>query len=181
MTERELLHRYKTSGDVHALQALVLMHRPFVKFVANKYRHDPDNYADMVQEGILGLIHAINKFDLNRPVKLISYAVYWIREYISAYLRFQYKVTPIEFTDSLEDQSAGPEDLAIVGDLHHRVQEATHKVLSTADTREIEIFEARYKQVEEVSFAELGKRYGISRQRAHEISNITLDKIRKNL
>ena len=181
MTEQQLLIDYKIHGNIDALQSLVMMHKGFVHYMVNKYRPTSNNYDDLVQEGILGLIHAINKFDINRPVKLISYAKWWIRAYISMYLKSQNKYTAVNFEDEWIDDRPSPERQVAKSRLHEKIDEAAYKVLRDADSREREIFEARYREAEEVPFQELGDRYGISRQRVHEISTRTIDKIREEL
>jgi RNA polymerase primary sigma factor len=181
VNERQLLHDYKINGNVASLQSLVLLHTPFVKFVAKRYWVSDNDYKDLIQEGILGLIQAINKFDLNRPNKLITYAVYWIRMYISRYLRSQYKYTAVDFGDELEYNGPSPETEAIKSGLHDRINEAAYEVRECADSREKEIFAARYRMDKVISFQELGERYGITRQRACVISNGTIDKIRKGV
>jgi RNA polymerase sigma-32 factor len=181
MTEQQILTDYKINGNINALQALVTMHQGFVHSMVSKHRPTSNNYEDLVQEGTLGLIHAINKFDINRPIKLISYAVYWIRHYIARYLKSQNKYTAVNFEDEWIDDHPSPELQVVKNRLHEKIDEAAYIVLRDADSREKEIFEARYREAEEVSFRELGERYGISRQRAKQISSKTIDKIRMEL
>lgn len=182
VNERQLLHEYKINGNIDALQSLVVMHKGFVHFVVKKYhRYDSNNFDDMVQEGLLGLIHAINKYDLQYETKLISYAVYWIKYYISKYLKFQYRYTAVDTEDEWEDCKPSPEIQVATSMLHEKIDEAAYKVLQDADGREKDIFNARYREAQEVSFEELGERHKISRQRAHAISSRTIDKIRKEL
>lgn len=182
MNERQLLIDYKANGNVAALQTLVTMHQGFVRRVAKGFGYDPNTSDDIFQEGILGLIHAINKYDLKYDVKLISYGTFWIRYYISRYLKATNKyvvVTTLGINATYPGPS--PEDMALRGVLHDRIDEAVDKVLASVDSREKDIFNARYRESKETSFRELGSRHGITRQRAHEISVSTLDKIRKAL
>jgi RNA polymerase primary sigma factor len=73
-------------GDEKALHKLVCSNLRFVISVAKQYQTDNVNLNDLVCEGNLGLIKAAKKFDHTRGFKFISYAVWWIRQYIMQYL-----------------------------------------------------------------------------------------------
>lgn len=79
--ERELLVRAK-KGDREALAKLVYGHLRFVVGIAKRYKNMGVPLADLINEGNLGLIDAVNHFDLNRKVRFLSYAVWWIRQRI---------------------------------------------------------------------------------------------------
>lgn len=92
--EIELLTIYKTSTDEtereNAKNRLIECNLRFVASIAKKFG-EADNFLDSVNEGNLGLIRAIEKFDLNKKCRLISYAVSWIVTYISNYQLTQVK------------------------------------------------------------------------------------------
>src|SRR5258708_35099554 len=79
--ERGLARRYKT-GDFEAGHHLVTSNLRFVVKVAYEYRSYGIRMADLIQEGNIGLMKAVRKFDPNKQIRLISYAVWWIRAYI---------------------------------------------------------------------------------------------------
>jgi RNA polymerase sigma-32 factor len=83
--EIALARRFR-AGDKDAGQALVTANLRLVVKIAGSYRSYGAGFADLVQEGNLGLIAAVKKFDPERGVRLISYAVYWIKATIRAYL-----------------------------------------------------------------------------------------------
>ena len=84
--EEELsLIRRAQEGDARALQRLTTAHLGLVRKVAARYRGFAP-LADLVQEGSLGLLHAVRKFDADRGVRLSTYAVWWIRATILRYL-----------------------------------------------------------------------------------------------
>lgn len=80
--EVKLARRVKRKGDLEAAKKLVLSNLRFVIKVAMEYRNWGIPVEDIVQEGILGLIFAVKKFDPDKGVKFISYASYWIRAFI---------------------------------------------------------------------------------------------------
>src|ERR1700690_1328433 len=80
--ERRLARKYRRTGDRRIAQQLVTSNLRFVVKVASEYRGYGLPPADLVQEGNLGLMKAVEKFEPKRGVRLISYAVWWIRAYI---------------------------------------------------------------------------------------------------
>lgn len=86
--ERELLIKYKNGNKVEsekALHKLVESNQRFIVSVARRWSTQ-DNLMDIVNEANLGLIKAINCFDLSKKQRLITYAVFWIRKYIVNYV-----------------------------------------------------------------------------------------------
>jgi RNA polymerase primary sigma factor len=79
--EKELGRRIQ-SGDQEALQALVESNLRFVVHYAKRYRGLGLAYMDLIHEGNLGLMEAAKRFDPERNVKFISYAVWWVRQAI---------------------------------------------------------------------------------------------------
>jgi RNA polymerase primary sigma factor len=80
--ERELLKAYKANTSKFALNKLITSNLRFVVSVSVKYQNQGLAMPELINEGNLGLIEAIKRFDLKNPVKFISYAVWWIRQSI---------------------------------------------------------------------------------------------------
>lgn len=84
--EYELAMKYKNDGDLDAAKKLVSSNLKFVVSVANEYKNYGFNTMDIIQEGNVGLMHAVKGFDPTKGYRLISYAVWWIRAYIQNYI-----------------------------------------------------------------------------------------------
>lgn len=84
--ERNLATRYRETGDVEAARKLVASNLKFVAKVAGEYKNYGVNVMDIIQEGNLGLMQAVKKFDPTKGYRLISYAVWWIKAYIQNYI-----------------------------------------------------------------------------------------------
>src|SRR5690606_9048488 len=80
--EVELLRRVK-EGDERAMDRLVCSNLKFVINVAFMYKNQGFSLPELINEGNLGLIEAAKRFDINRNLKFISYAVWWIRQSIT--------------------------------------------------------------------------------------------------
>src|SRR3954464_10059852 len=84
--EQRLARLYAKSGDLDAAHKLVTSNLRFVVKVAYEYRSYGIRMADLIQEGNIGLMKAVEKFDPDKEIRLISYAVWWIRAYIQNYI-----------------------------------------------------------------------------------------------
>jgi RNA polymerase primary sigma factor len=84
--ENDLMERYKESGDVVAFEKLIKANLKFVVSVAKAYQNKNTPLSDLISEGNIGLIKALEKYDPSRGFKFFSYAVWWIRQSIMQYL-----------------------------------------------------------------------------------------------
>src|SRR5438128_3078698 len=84
--EQRLARRYVRSAHLDAAHKLVTSNLRFVVKVAYEYRSYGIKMADLIQEGNIGLMKAVQKFDADKGIRLISYAVWWIRAYIQNYI-----------------------------------------------------------------------------------------------
>ncbi|MAE97148.1 MAG: RNA polymerase subunit sigma-70 [Deltaproteobacteria bacterium] len=84
--ERELAIRWREHGDPDAGRRLVLANLRLVVKLAMEYRRAWANTLDLIQEGNVGLVQAVERFDPEAGAKLSTYAAYWIRAYILKYL-----------------------------------------------------------------------------------------------
>ena len=84
--ETRLAKKWREEGDVQAAHTLVTSNLRFVVKIANEYRGYGARLLDLVQEGSVGLMRAVKRFDPYRGYRLISYAVHWIRAEIHSFL-----------------------------------------------------------------------------------------------
>jgi RNA polymerase sigma-32 factor len=84
--EEQKLARSFAKGDLQAGHRLVTANLRFVVKVAYEYRSYGIRMSDLIQEGNIGLMKAVQKFDADKGIRLISYAVWWIRAYIQNYI-----------------------------------------------------------------------------------------------
>ena len=84
--ERRLALEYVKTGDARLAGRLVTANLRLVVKIALEYRSARRNLLDLVQEGNVGLLHAVQKYDPNRGVKLATYAAWWIRAYILKFI-----------------------------------------------------------------------------------------------
>ena len=84
--EYELAMRYRKDGDLEAARKLITSNLKFVVRIANTYKNYGLNPMDLIQEGNIGLMHAVKGFDPTKGYRLISYAVWWIKAYIQNFV-----------------------------------------------------------------------------------------------
>ncbi|HJV33904.1 RNA polymerase sigma factor RpoH [Geomonas sp.] len=84
--EMDLAYRFRSEGDLEAAHRLITSNLRFVVKIAGEYRSYGMKMLDLVQEGNIGLMMAVRKFDPSKGVRLISYAVWWIRAYIQNHI-----------------------------------------------------------------------------------------------
>ncbi len=98
--EKELAVRLFEHGDTVAARKLVEANLRLVVKIAYEYRRAHRNLLDLVQEGNIGLIQAVRKFDPYRGVKLSSYGAFWIRAYILKYILNNWRLVKIGTTQA---------------------------------------------------------------------------------
>lgn len=98
--EFKLSVRLKKYYDMDAAEKLIVSNLRFVVKIAHEYRNYGYKLADLIQEGNIGLIHAVKKFDPYKGYRLISYAVWWIRAYIQNYLIKSWSLVKIGTTQA---------------------------------------------------------------------------------
>ncbi len=96
--EYELAVKLYEKNDLKAAKKLILSHLRFVAFIANGYKGYGLDKADLIQEGIVGLMKAIKKFNPYKKIRLSSFAVYWIRAEIHEFILKNWKIVKIATT-----------------------------------------------------------------------------------
>jgi RNA polymerase sigma-32 factor len=98
--EERLARRYRSTGDLDAAARLVSANLRLVVKLAHEYHRNPLSLLDLVQEGNIGLMQAVKKFDPDRGVKLSTYAAWWIRAYILRYIMDNWKLVKLGTTEA---------------------------------------------------------------------------------
>ncbi len=248
--EHELAVRYREHGDLEAARRLVLSNLRLVVKIAYDYRRAYKNLLDLVQEGNIGLMQAVKKYDPYRGVKLSSYAAWWIRAYILRYILNNWRLVKVGTTQAqrklffnLQKEKArlqamgieptperiaerldvSPEEVAsmdrrlgasevsldapvgspegrpvtraellpspgesideIVADMEvdERVQREIRAFGETLEGKEKVIFEQRLLAQEPRTLADLGKEFGVSRERVRQLEKRLVRKLREHL
>lgn len=98
--EDALARQYRDHGDVQAAHRLVTANLRFVVKVAYQFRAYGLRMLDLIQEGNLGLMRAVQKFNPDRGYRLISYAVWWIKAFLQAYVLRNYSMVKLGTTQA---------------------------------------------------------------------------------
>jgi len=96
--ETTLARRLRDDGDVDAARQLVLSHLRVVVSIARGYLGYGLPHADLIQEGNVGLMKAVKRFDPDRGVRLVSFAVHWIRAEIHEYILRNWRMVKVATT-----------------------------------------------------------------------------------
>ncbi len=96
--EYQLAQRLREENDMQAAQQLILSHLRFVIRIARDYRNYGLPQADLIQEGTVGLMRAVKRFDPTLGVRLASYAVHWIRAEIYEYVLHNWRIVKVATT-----------------------------------------------------------------------------------
>jgi RNA polymerase primary sigma factor len=178
-------------GDVSAKHKLVRHNLAFVVATVRKMRHGAVRLDDLVQEGNVGLMRAVEKFDPHAGTRFSTYAVWWIRAYVGKYLKeARSAVRPrtgalaqsdvcldaairedCETThlESLEDGGVGPESWYLVAESDSAVRDAIAKVRKRIGPLGWDILHDRLQKDSPRTLEEIGQRLGISRERVRQV------------
>lgn len=190
--EEYALARKARKGDERARQQLANSNLAFVVAVAKKFANRGARLDDLIQEGNVGLMKAIEHFDPKKNVRFATYAVWWIRAYITRYLKdnrsqvrggeserpvmtdFSLDASLDEegettFLDRLEDGGPSPQEQYLSREQATEVQEALARVKKRIGDLGWDILTQRLTQDKPATLEELGKHWGVSRERVRQV------------
>jgi len=98
--EVALAEKYRKDSDLEAAHELVVSNLRFVVKIAHEYRGYSLKLLDLIQEGNIGLMMAVKKFDASKGYRLISYAVWWIRAYIQNFIMRSWSLVKLGTTQA---------------------------------------------------------------------------------
>lgn len=197
--EFSLWERYKKNNDIEARNKIITSNLKFVASVAKKYQGRGLSYSDLIAEGNLGLIKAMDKYDGNKKIKVISYSVWWIKQTI---------LEALEKRNSMEAEDLPTESNK--SELHFESEEYTSEIeesennvmYSSEDAEEkqkrneqkkivsilTENLSYREKDIltkyygldgsDPMTLEEIGGEYNITKERTRQILEKTLKKLR---
>lgn len=96
--EHELATRYQQFGDLDAARKMVMTHLRLVISIARNYLGYGLPHADLIQEGNIGLMKAVKRFDPARGVRLVSFAIHWIKAEIHEYIIKNWRLVKVATT-----------------------------------------------------------------------------------
>ena len=96
--ERDLATRYRADNDLDAAKGLIISHLRLVASIARGYAGYGLPQADLIQEGNIGLMKAVRRFDPERGVRLVSFAMHWIKAEIHEYIVRNWRLVKVATT-----------------------------------------------------------------------------------
>src|SRR5882757_6260987 len=96
--EQALARRFRNEEDLEAARQLVLSHLRLVVSVARGYLGYGLPHADLIQEGNIGLMKAVKRFDPDQGVRLVSYAMHWIKAEMHEYILKNWRTVKVATT-----------------------------------------------------------------------------------
>ena len=186
--ERELLIKSK-SGDISARNKIVESNLRFVFDIARGFRGRGVSMSDLISEGNIGLMKAIDRFDMSKDVKFITYAVFWVKERMMSSIKANSSRIDSSLLDDFKDADSNDDCNNLIKDKVNDVEdeETSHSredlldgLMCVLNDKEKKIMEFSYGLCgnKEMSFQEIGKKYHISSERVRQIKLRSLDKIR---
>ncbi|MGH7908916.1 MAG: RNA polymerase factor sigma-32 [Thermodesulfobacteriota bacterium] len=169
--EYELALRHYKEGDLEAARQLVVSNLRFVVKIASQYTSYGFPLLDLIQEGTIGLMRAIKKFNPYRGYRLISYAVWWIKARIQSYIMKSWSLVKIGTTQAQRKlfQSLGKAK---------RELSISHDELTNEDLKNIaDFFDVREKDVLGMEMRMAGRDYSLNMASSDDESITYLDSI----
>src|SRR6266480_226488 len=96
--ERALARQFRNANDLDAARQLVLSHLRLVVAIARGYLGYGLPHADLIQEGNIGLMKAVKRFDPDRGVRLVSFAIHWIKAEMHEYILRNWRLVKVATT-----------------------------------------------------------------------------------
>jgi len=200
--EKRLLRQCR-QGNIKARNEILESNLKFVFDMAKRYTGRGVSISDLISEGNMGLIHAITKFDENKDVKFISYAVWWIRHSMIDAIKKKNLMSSVEveandiYGDTYENRSSDSEDEYVsrsetlfsdiieekTREKHERQNKIIDAIMSEFTEREKFIVNHYFgiNGSEKLNLVEIGDKIGISSERARQINNQCIRKMRSKI
>jgi len=200
--EHELARRYR-QGDREAGERILRANLRHVVRTARKYFNSGYPYLEIIQEGNLGLIKALTRYDPERGIPFFSYAVWWVESMIrdliqkgsqvhTGFLEHASKLLSLNNTlgEDENDRNQWLDFLAIVDDPERvcRIRERADRIMALFEhcftfltPREAAIIKQRFYADPPLTLQEIGERMGVSRERVRQLQIRSMEKLRQVL
>lgn len=189
--EYDLWHKYKYENDIEARNKLVAANLKFVANIAKNYQGRGLSYSDLISEGNIGLIRALDNFDGNKGFKVISYSIWWIRQAIKEAIekrnvidaedlpKFNEKE---EIDDNDDVDSKIPNNFTYENNFEkeHDIKMKIGSLMNFLSNKEKTIITQYYglNGCKPKTLDEIGKEFGISKERIRQINENSFKKMR---
>jgi len=202
--ERDLADRAR-AGDERAREELVKRNLPFVVAVAKRSLGRGARLDDLVQEGNIGLLKAVEKFDTGKGTRFSTYAIWWIRAYVQKYLKEVHSSVrggedgarrglrdlsldvavdedgEITALDRLPDDSPTPDERYFASRSDEMVRDRLERFRKRIGPLGWDILEERLSSDSPQTLEQIGKRWGLSRERVRQVELQTRTFLRRAL
>lgn len=199
--ERRLLKRCK-KGNLKAKNEILEANLRFVFDIAKHYTGRGVPISELISDGNMGLLKAIDKFDESKDVKFISYAVWWIRQAMLESIKKKNAINFVEIEPNTDNDASmdkkliedDEDDTYFNNDFSNENDEKESeikigqkniviKLLNVLDERERDVIESYYgiNDKKELTLTDIGKKYNLSSERVRQIKKKGLMKLRTKM
>ena len=168
--EEELWRRMSNEGDEDARDELIVAYRPLVFWLARKFRVRPSSYQDLIQEGMVALIRAVDKFEPERHLRFTTYAFYRIKGQMVNFLQRSELKAPVPVDDEylMPEDSFAPdsfETLIAVSEEMHRLPAKEEEIVKALLVEGQDAKDVARKRGIDISHVYRLKRNGVAKLR----------------
>lgn len=199
--ERRLLKKCK-KGNLKAKNEILESNLRFVFDIARHYTGRGVPISELISDGNMGLLRAIEKFDESKDVKFISYAVWWIRQAMLESIKKKNAINFVEIEPNTDNDTSmdkkliedDEDDVSFNNDFSNENDEKEReikieqkniviKLLNVLDERERDVIESYYgiNDKKELTLTDIGKKYNLSSERVRQIKKKGLMKLRTKM
>jgi len=199
--ERRLLKKCK-KGNLKAKNEILEANLRFVFDIAKRYTGRGVPISELISDGNMGLLRAIEKFDESKDVKFISYAVWWIRQAMLESIKRRNAINFVEIEPNTDNDSSmdkkliedDEDDVSFNNDFSNENDEKSMEVsenqrniitslIGTLSDRERDIVENYYgiNDKKELTLTDIGKKYNLSSERVRQIKLNAIRKLRSKI
>ena len=191
--EISLWERYKKNNDTAARDKIIKSNLKFVASVAKPYIGMGLSYSDLIAEGNLGLMKAMEKFKYEKGYKTISYSVWWIRQTILEALKKRNLLKGDELSNTDIQENENETDDEEIVEPENYVDQFNFDNLNVMDDSKVvknlmDVLTEREKEVissyfglnstDEMTLEEIGENFGLTKERIRQIKECALKKLR---